>query len=124
MPNVVFVAVGGLLGSVARYLISGWVQERVTNGGLPWGTLSVNATGCLLIGILGGLAESRGFFGPESRAFLFIGVLGGFTTFSTFGYETFALLRDGQAVQALGNIALQLGVGLAAVWLGYAVVKA
>jgi CrcB protein len=85
---------------------------------LPWGTLAVNVLGCLAIGFCGGLAESRQLFAADARLFLFIGVFGGFTTFSTFGYETFALLRDGDTLRAILNILLQIGFGLGAVWAG------
>lgn len=84
----------------------------------PLGTLAVNILGCLLIGVLNGLAETRQVIGPELRLFLMIGMLGGFTTFSTFGYETLALIRDADLVQAMGNVMAQVFFGLIAVWLG------
>jgi CrcB protein len=74
--------------------------------------------GCLLIGFLAGMAESRAAFTPEIRLFIFVGILGGFTTFSSFALETFALARDTQTVAALANIGLQLALGLGAVWIG------
>ena len=80
----------------------------------------VNLAGCALIGLLAGLAESRQLFGSELRTFAFIGVLGGFTTFSTFGYETFVLLREEDYIRAFVNVALHVVVGLALVWTGYA----
>ena len=88
---------------------------------LPAGTLTVNILGCLFIGLLGGLSESRNLLSQEARALLLIGVLGGFTTFSTFGYETVQLLRDGQSLAAFSNIGLQVCLGLAAVWIGYSI---
>jgi fluoride exporter len=84
----------------------------------PYGTLVVNIVGCLLIGFLSGLAENRSVFGPEVRLFLFIGILGGFTTFSSFGYETFSLARDNENLAAAVNVFAQLILGLVGVWFG------
>ncbi len=112
------VGIGGFLGSVFRFLLSGFVQRMVPLAEFPFGTLAVNVLGCLLIGVLNGLAETRQFIGPELRLFLLIGMLGGFTTFSTFGYETLALIRDAALVQAMGNVIVQVLFGLIAVWLG------
>ena len=102
-----------------RYLLQGWVHDLLRNPWFPYGTLAVNVIGCLLIGLLAGLVESRQMLSPEARGFLLIGILGGFTTFSTFSYETIALLRDGEAIAALANVGLQVGLGLAAVGAGY-----
>lgn len=115
----VVVGAGGFIGSVLRYGLSGLVHRAAGTGGFPYGTLAVNVTGCLAIGLLGGLAEVRQVAGPELRLFLLIGLLGGFTTFSTFGYETLALARDGDHVKALANAGLQLALGLGAVWIGF-----
>jgi CrcB protein len=84
------------------------------------GTLTVNISGCLIIGFLGGLSETREIFTPEIRALVFVGFLGGFTTFSSFGYEVFFLIRNGQTGAALANLGLQLIFGLSAVWAGFA----
>ncbi len=111
---------GGFLGALARYRLSGLVQRQLPFASFPYGTLVVNLMGCALIGVLAGLAESRQMFGSEVRTFAFIGVLGGFTTFSTFGYETFALLREQDYLRAIANVTLHLVVGLALVWAGYA----
>lgn len=118
MRNILIVGIGGFLGSASRYLVGGWVHRILNNSSFPFGTLTVNICGCFLIGFLGGLSESRQLFAGESRLFLFIGVLGGFTTFSSFGYETFALAQDGETLAALTNVALQVVLGLSAVWLG------
>lgn len=118
MAIVLFVGLGGMLGSVARYMVGGWVQQAVGSFWFPYGTLAVNVLGCLLIGFAGGLAEARGAFSPEGRALLFIGFLGGFTTFSSFGFETLALLHDGQYTLGLLNVALQITLGLGAVYVG------
>lgn len=116
--NIILVGAGGFLGAVARYALGGWVHRLLDNPWFPYGTLAVNVAGCFLIGLLGGLVETRQVLSAESRMFLFIGVLGGFTTFSTFGYETFSLARDGQFLAATINAILQVVCGLTAVWLG------
>ena len=106
------------MGSVFRFLLSGFVYRMVPFAEFPLGTLAVNVLGCLLIGVLNGLAETRQMIGPDLRLFLMIGMLGGFTTFSTLGYETLALIRDDALVQAMGNVVVQVVLGLLAVWLG------
>jgi CrcB protein len=111
------IAAGGALGAVLRYLLSGWVQQL---GGerFPWGTLAVNAVGSFALGLLmAGLLE-HAVTGPVPRSFWTIGVLGAFTTFSTFSYETLALLSIGDWVAGLANVAANLGLGLAAAFLG------
>lgn len=119
MSNIIAVGVGGFVGSVFRFLLAGAVHRISGNPWFPYGTLCVNVIGCLLIGLVGGWADHREVFSPAARLFLMVGFLGGFTTFSTFGYETLNLLRDAQPVAALTNVALHVGLGFAAVWLGY-----
>ena len=121
MILILLVGVGGCFGAVMRYVVTNWVQDFFHVLSLPYGTLTVNLLGCLIIGLLGGLSESRNLLNQEARALLFIGVLGGFTTFSTFGYETVQLLRDGQSLAAFSNIGLQVCMGLVAVWIGYSI---
>ena len=118
MIRIVLVGVGSLVGGVLRYGLSTWVHRVLDNPWFPYGTLAVNVLGCLVIGFLAGLAETRTAFTPEARLFLFVGILGGFTTFSSFALETFSLARDTQNVAALMNIGLQLILGLLAVWIG------
>ncbi len=118
MRGLLIVGCGGFIGAAMRYLIGGGVHRLLDQSLFPYGTLAVNLIGCLAIGLLGGLSDSRQMFSAELRMFLFVGVLGGFTTFSAFGYETVNLLRDGQLVPATLNVFLQLGLGLIAVWLG------
>lgn len=118
MMKVLIVGLGGFLGTILRYGTGGMVYRLVPAALFPWGTLVINGAGCLVIGFLGGLAQSRGVFSSEVRLFLFIGVLGGFTTFSTFGYETYTLMRDGQAALGATNAVAQLGLGLLMVWAG------
>ena len=119
--NAALVGSGGFLGALARYGLGGLVHRQIPLSTVPFGTLVVNLVGCFGIGMIAGLAESRQFFAPEVRTFVLIGVLGGFTTFSTFGYETFALIRDTEYLRAITNIGLQVIGGLTLVWLGFLV---
>lgn len=119
MRNIIIVGLGGFIGSVLRYMVSGWIQTLSGRPFFPYGTLGVNVLGCLLIGLLGGWAENAELFSPSVRLFLLLGLLGGFTTFSTFGYETVALLRDRELAAAFGYVGLHLLGGFAAVAVGY-----
>jgi len=121
--QLILIALGGALGSVCRYWMSTAVQ-RFASPFFPYGTFAVNVLGCLIFGIIVGAARQRFVLGPPERAFLLIGVLGGFTTFSTFTYETFALLQDGEMLRAFANAAGQVVCGLVALWAGYAAVAA
>jgi fluoride exporter len=116
--KALLVGLGGFLGSVSRYLLGGFVQQLSQSVDFPYGTLTVNLLGCFVIGFLSQLAEARGVFTPETRLLVFIGILGGFTTFSSFGNETLNLFRDGQTWLALGNIGANVILGLILVWLG------
>jgi fluoride exporter len=116
--NILLVGIGGALGSISRYLLGTWIQSLSRSLDFPFGTLTVNLLGCFVIGFLSQLAESRGAFTPESRAFVFIGILGGFTTFSSFGNDTINLFRDGESFNALMNIGTNVIIGLLLVWLG------
>ena len=116
--NILFVALGGALGSVSRYLFGTWIQSVSKSIDFPYGTLTVNLIGCFVIGFLSQLAEARGVFTSESRALVFVGVLGGFTTFSSFGNDTINLFRDGETFNALANVGANVILGLALVWLG------
>ena len=118
MIKVLLVGAGGFVGSMLRYSMSGLVHRILKNTWFPYGTLTVNILGCFLIGFLNGLAESKQIFYAETRLVLFIGFLGGFTTFSTFGYESFSFLRDGQLFPAIMNILIHVILGLSAVYLG------
>jgi CrcB protein len=116
--NILLVGFGGFIGSVLRYLASGFVQQSTKSIDFPFGTLAVNVIGCFIIGFLAQLAEGRGVFTSESRTFVFVGILGGFTTFSSFGNETLNLARDSQMMNALANVGANVIIGLFAVWLG------
>ncbi|MFN6964711.1 MAG: fluoride efflux transporter CrcB [Pyrinomonadaceae bacterium] len=118
--RIMLVGAGGFVGSAARYLVSGWVQQMSGTLSFPYGTVAVNLAGCFAIGILGYLVDARDMFSEETRTLLLVGVLGGFTTFSTFGSETISLLRHGFVLYALANVAVQVVLGLALVWAGRA----
>jgi CrcB protein len=118
MLQMLLVGAGGFLGSVLRYLLSRWVHTVLNNPWFPYGTLVVNVVGCLVIGFLAGLAENRSVFTSNGRLFVFIGVLGGFTTFSSFAFETFSLARTTQNLAASVNVGLEVVLGLIAVWIG------
>ena len=111
-----WVALGGALGSMSRYAVSGWVAERFPS--FPWGTLTVNVVGALIIGFFLTLAQERSLISPQLRIFFATGFLGGFTTFSTFSWETMALFRDGSLEQGLFNVVGSLAAGLIAVAAG------
>jgi CrcB protein len=119
LQALLLVGSGGFVGSVLRYAVAGWVQRLDPLGSFPYGTLAVNAFGCLAIGVLGGLADARSVLGPEARLLVLVGVLGGFTTFSTFGHETLALLRAGSIAAAGANVLASVALCLVATWLGY-----
>jgi CrcB protein len=118
MFKILLVGVGGFIGSILRYLIGGYVQQWANGTKFPFGTLLVNVTGCLMFGFLSRLTEGHDIFTAEAKAFIFVGVLEGFTTFSSFGNETVDLWRGGKELSAIGNIAGHLIVGLSAVWIG------
>ncbi len=122
MLAYLWVAIGGALGSMARYGIGGLISEK-TGGTFPWGTLVINVTGSFIIGILGALTIPEGKMAPQTRAFatqlLITGVCGGYTTFSSFSLQTLNLIRDGEWFYAAGNILLSVVLCMIAVWIGY-----
>ena len=117
MHKVIVIAVGGALGALARYMVTG-IDYRFSNGIFPVGTLVVNTTGSLLIGMLWGIFE-RFALPPATRLFIFVGILGGYTTFSTYALETLHLIRDGEHMVAAANIVLSNVLGIIAVMAGY-----
>jgi CrcB protein len=123
MKGILLVALGGAVGSVARYKISGYVLHHTIDWKFPAGTFAVNVLGCLVAGILAGLAEKHDLLSPEARLLLFTGLLGGFTTFSAFGLETMHLVRRGDFAIAGANIVLSVIAGLLALWLGLGLVS-
>jgi CrcB protein len=122
MVAVLLVGAGGFIGSAARYAAGGLVH-RFTGFTFPWGTVAVNIFGCFLIGLIAALSESRQMLTPEIRLLVMVGILGGFTTFSTFGFETFQLLRDGELLRAIFYAGIQLLAGLIMVWIGYTIAR-
>lgn len=117
------VGAGGFLGALLRYGTSVFVLRHFPAATFPWGTFFVNLLGCLLIGLVAGFAESKAPVSPELRVFLMIGLLGGFTTFSAFGFETFAMLRNDAYLPAAANAGAQIVLGVLLVWAGYATAK-
>jgi fluoride exporter len=117
--KLLWIGVAGGLGALARYGFGGWVQKQA-GGGFPWGTCAVNILGCFLFGIVWSLAEDRMLIGSQVRTIVLIGFLGGFTTFSTFVFETGEFLRDSQWLFAIANAALQNTVGIVFLFLGMA----
>ena len=116
MKEAIYIAGGGAVGAILRYLISG-VAYRVLGIGFPWGTLGVNLIGTFLIGFLWGIFE-RIVILPEVKVFIFIGFLGAFTTFSTYAFETLNLLKEGELKMALFNILANNVLGIFLVFLG------
>ena len=116
---MLLVALGGAIGSMVRFKLSGWVMQHATPWRFPLGTFAVNVIGCFIAGVLAGMAVKQEVLTPEARVFLFTGLLGGFTTFSAFGLETLLLLKRGEAGVAIANAVASVAVGLVVAWLGY-----
>ena len=120
----IWVAIGGALGSVGRYWLSGFIAEGI-GGSFPWGTLIVNVSGSFLIGVVGAMASPEGRMDPQSRQFasqfLIYGICGGYTTFSSFSLATLKHLQDRQWLYAGGNIVLSVVLCMIAVWIGWLV---
>jgi CrcB protein len=120
--RTLIVGAGGFVGAALRYAVGGLVS-RALRPDFPWGTVVVNVSGCFLIGLLAALTEERAPVTPATRLFLMVGILGGYTTFSTFGYETMSLVREGSHGLAAANAVGQVLVGLAGVWAGMVVAR-
>ncbi len=119
LRTLVLIGTGGFIGSILRYLLSGYVQQLSKGSQFPFGTLAVNVVGCVLVGFFAELADQRTLISDETRGFLIVGILGGFTTFSAFGNETMNLLRSGELWLAGANIIGHMLLSLIAVWIGY-----
>ncbi len=117
MIRFFYIGIGGAAGAVLRYLVSGWVY-RFSTGFFPWGTLAINLLGSFIIGLLWGFFEVS-IVSQNLRLFLFMGILGSFTTFSTFSLESFSLLRDGEYGLLLLNVILSVVLGISLVFAGY-----
>jgi fluoride exporter len=123
LVRTLLAAAGGALGAALRFLIGEWLYgDRVPS--FPYATFLINVTGCFAIGFLAVAFDERAMLGPGARIFWIVGVLGGYTTFSSFGYETLTLLRAGGHLAAIVNVAGQLILGLAGVALGAAAARA
>lgn len=123
ITRILVIGAGGFVGAIARHVLAGLVQHRA-GVYFPTGTLAVNAIGCALMGALLAVIEERQVLGPDARAFLAVGILGSFTTFSTFGYETMELLRVGSTRLAVVNVTANVFVGLVALWAGRTLARA
>jgi CrcB protein len=113
---------GGALGSGARFLLSGAVQAR-TGTWFPFGTFAVNLIGCVVFGVVVGLATRPGAISEEARVLMLAGICGGFTTFSSFGFDTVELLRAGRPALAVANVVLQVVLGAGGLWAGMTVAR-
>jgi fluoride exporter len=123
MQKTIFIALAGLAGTLVRYWLSGFVTRQYGET-FPWGTLIVNLLGSFVAGAMYYFTEERLLISPTLRTVIFIGLLGGFTTFSLYGLQTFTLLRDGQIGLATLNVALSNVLGLLMVWAGYVAFRA
>lgn len=121
--KLLLVFVGGGLGSAARYLVGVWTADLV-GASFPWGTLTVNIAGCFIIGVIATLADETSKIGPQPRLFLVIGVLGGFTTFSSFSLDAYRLLEKSEPLRAAIYVLASLAVSFAAVSAGIAATRA
>ena len=117
MSKSLLVFIGGGIGAVFRYFLAGWIY-KVVGSDFPYGTLVVNVLGCFVIGLFLTMAEDRFLVSPSVRTFVAVGIIGGFTTFSTFNFETLELLRDGAISLAMLNVGASVGIGLSATWAG------
>lgn len=122
MLRILLVGLAGLAGTLCRYWLAGVVGRRCGEA-FPFGTLAVNLVGCFAAGLLFHLMQERDAFGETARAAVFVGLLGGFTTFSAYGLQTFALLREGQLGYAALNVVASNLLGLLMVFAGYAAAK-
>jgi CrcB protein len=118
IQKTILIALAGLVGTLVRYWLAGFVARQYGET-FPWGTLTVNLVGSFLAGAMYYLAQERFLMSPTLRTIIFIGLLGGFTTFSSYGLQTFTLLRDGQIGLATLNVAVSNVLGLLMVWAGY-----
>ncbi|MDO5103836.1 MAG: fluoride efflux transporter CrcB [Lautropia sp.] len=121
MKTLLMVALGGAIGAVSRHLLGAWLLPLSTQHRFPLGTLAINVLGCFFMGLLAAILQRHAPADQTLRPLLITGILGGFTTFSTFGIETFELIRRGESATALLYVGLSLLLGLVAVWGGWKV---
>jgi CrcB protein len=117
MSKYLVVGIGGFLGSILRFWVGGYISQRM-GARFPYGTFFINCTGSFLIGFVITLLAERGQWNPAWRYLIPIGFIGGYTTFSTFEYETFRSVQDGEILMASLNVCLSVVVGFVSVWLG------
>lgn len=122
MYHYLLVGIGGGLGAIARAGLGGWILHQSQNWRFPIGTFVVNVVGCLVAGVLAGLIARFEYFSPQTRVFLFTGLLGGFTTFSAFGFETVKLIRDRAYGVAIAYVVLSVVAGIGALGMAMAIV--
>jgi CrcB protein len=122
MVNIFFIGIGGFLGAISRYGVALWIGQRWGRN-FPLGTFLINISGSFLIGLLMSLFTERFMVNPQWRLFLVVGFLGAYTTFSTFEYETGALMKDGEWLIAMLNVILSVSVGFIALKLGEVLAK-
>jgi fluoride exporter len=122
MLKLILIFVGSGLGGILRYAVQGWVQ-RLVDVSFPLGTLAVNVAGCFIIGVLAAAFSGPILIREEYRIGLTVGIIGGFTTFSTFGLETFNLANEGQLRLALANVVASCLLGFVAVLIGYRIAE-
>lgn len=122
LKSILLVGLGGFIGTVARFLIARYFQFNVTSV-FPWSTFIVNIVGCLLIGIIYGLSEKGNVWSPDIRLFLTVGICGGFTTFSTFSYDSFLLIQEQDWFRFALYTSLSIFIGLMAVYVGRFIIK-
>ena len=119
VQKILLVGAGGFIGSILRYLLAGWSQALFKTLVFPFGTFVVNVAGCLVIGALAGWTDNFQLFSAQARLFLLMGILGSFTTFSTFGYETMAMMKNGDLPFALFNVLTHVVLGTGAAFAGF-----
>lgn len=122
MLRLLLIGLGGLVGTLCRYWLSGMLARRYGET-FPAGTLVVNVLGCFVIGFLFYMFQERYVAGETARTVVLVGLLGGFTTFSSYGLQTFTLLRDGELLYAAANIVASNVLGLLTVWVGYTLAR-
>jgi CrcB protein len=122
--KLLWIAAGGAAGALLRYGLGGLVHGRIPDSTFPWGTLVVNLAGCFIIGGFWVMGDEKSLLGPEMRLMLMVGLIGAFTTFSTFSLETIHLVAAGRWVAAAANVAASVALGLIGVWLGMTLARA
>ncbi len=118
MAQILWIGLGGFVGAILRFLVSGSVQWIAKGVEIPAGTLLVNLIGSFIFGFLSVLGERSEVFSLDAKSFIFVGGLGAFTTFSTFANDSFSLFQDGSNIWGVANIAIHIVLGLVAIWLG------